>query len=107
MLDKARIGLRHTNSVANIGAVTANENTAVTLVPANEARIALWVNGGAKEPIWIRFQPAFINNTTKEGILLVKEKESLKVTGDGDVYTGEVSVIMKSGSDEDVAFTEF
>ena len=102
MLDIRRFINR--NNEASHGLITANQTTAVTLVVANEERIGLVITNTSNQAVWIRFKTAATDNT-KHGILLSSNEPW--TMPDGSIYQGEVSVIMATGVNKDIAFLEW
>ena len=102
MLDIRRFINR--NNEASHGLITANQTTAVTLVVANIERIGLTITNTSNQSAWIRFKTAATDNT-KHGIFLSSNEPWTMPSG--SIYTGEVSVILDSGINKDVAFLEW
>ena len=99
--DERRIISR--TSEANHGLITADQTTAVTLVAARIDRIGLVITNTSNQAVWIRFKTAATDNT-KHGILLSSNEPWTMPDG---LYDGEVSVIMATGVNKDIAFLEW
>ena len=79
-------------------------STAVTIASLNVNRTVLWVCNFSNRAIVVRFLDAATDADISKGIS-IPGGESVKVIGDGEVYTGEVSVI-GDGVNQDVSATE-
>lgn len=93
-----------TFSATTITSITIG-STAVTLVSSNADRTSLWVSNFSNKAIAVRFLEAATDSSVFKGISIPGDA-SIKVIGDGEVYTGEVSVI-GAGLNQEVSATEF
>jgi len=104
MAVKLKPGIRHTNEAAVTTLSTAS-TTAIVLFVANEFRVAVWVSNLSNKSIAARFITAATDTTDFKGITIAPGT-SVKIIGDGDIYTGEISLI-GDGSNLDFSAVEF
>lgn len=102
------------NSEANVeDPISVGSTTAVTLLTAQslppvgseQPRITVWVYNDGGQDLFVRFYPAATDNTEKG--LLVQAGEMAQVMNGSDIYTGEISGIMRAGGAKDVYVTWF
>lgn len=102
---------RNTNDIATRDTVTLNETTATTIAPANPDRIffSARLELGSTKGCWIRLQPASEDATGKHDIFITRSPQaSLPFIMEVDnVYTGEISAILESGSNADIMILEY
>ena len=99
-----RVLSRLTFSSATTTNITVG-TTATTLVSSNINRTVLWVSNFSNRAIAVRFLEATVDAAAFKGIS-IPGGESVKVIGDGEIYTGEVSVF-GDGVNQEISFTEF
>lgn len=79
--------------------IELNAATTVVIAAANPDRTYLHINNNSnKDPVWIKLQPASIDNDKKGIFLSSKDKPDGRWETGDNIYTGEVSAIAEKGS---------
>jgi hypothetical protein len=96
------------NTDANIVTVSVDSTTSSTLIAAQDInndgkRIKVLVCNDGNKLLWVKLQPASTDND-KKGISVLPGT-SMKLIGDDDIYTGEISAIFEVGGARNVHVT--
>lgn len=86
---------RNTNDDPNRVAVSVDSTTAQLLFIANPRRIEVIVSNSSNQACWVRLQTAATDNVGRD--IFIIPGISKVITGNDNVYTGEISVIMNVG----------
>lgn len=84
------------NDVVNKNTITLNSSTSTKILDANERRITVLAINQGPQRIWLKFQPASVDNLKDDDPWLDKG-DVFEMIPD-NIYTGEISAIADSGT---------
>lgn len=98
------------NEGSKLSVFTVGSSTAVTLLPAQNTptevpRIKVDVSNRGNKGLSVRLYPAADDNIFRD--IVVDPGETKTILEGSDIYTGEISGIMESGTAKDVHVTWF